>query len=203
MLSVMKTSIILAHPAPGSLNHALAEAAVEQLRRNGHTVNFHDLCQEGFAPLLPGEEIPAGAELPPQVATHCEEIAAAGGIIIVHPNWWGQPPAILTGWVDRVLRPGVAYNFLEDDGGKGVPVGLLAAKTALVLNTANTPPERETAVFGDPLESIWKRCVFGLCGVDDVRRVTFAVVVTSTPRQRATWLAEVRELVDACFPPER
>jgi NAD(P)H dehydrogenase (quinone) len=203
MLDVMKISVILAHPVPGSFNHALAEAAAEQLRSNGHEVAFHDLYRQSFPPLLPGEEIPSGAKLPPQVAEHCREIAAADGIVIVHPNWWGQPPAILTGWVDRVLRPGVAYNFLEGDGGEGVPVGLLAAKTAIVLNTANTPPEREAAAFGDPLESIWKRCVFGLCGVDDVRRVTFAVVVTSTPGQRAAWLTEVRELVDTCFPPQR
>lgn len=201
MLGGMRISVILAHPDPGSFNHALAETATEQLRAAGHQVDFHDLYREGFAPLLPSEEIPAGAELPPQVAAHCLEIAAADGIVIVHPDWWGQPPAILTGWLDRVLRPGVAYNFLEGDGGEGVPVGLLAARTALVLNTANTPPEREAAAFGDPLESIWKRCVFGLCGVADVRRVTFAVMVTSTPEQRAAWLAEVRGLVASCFPP--
>ncbi len=202
MLGVMKISVILAHPAPGSLNHAIAEAAADQLRVNSHQVTFHDLYGEGFGPLLPSGEISASAELPPQIAQHCREIAAADGIVIVHPNWWGQPPAILTGWVDRVLRPGVAYNFLEGDGGEGVPVGLLVAKTAIVLNTANTSAEREATALGDPLESIWKRCVFGLCGVDDVRRLTFTVVVTSTPQQRATWLTEVRKLVDSCFPTE-
>ncbi len=117
----------------------------------------------------------------------------------MHPNWWGQPPAILTGWVDRVLRPGVAYNFLEGDGGEGVPVGLLRARTAIILNTSNTPPEREQSAFGDPLDLIWKRCVFDLCGVGDVRRVTFSVVVTSSREEREKWLAEVRELVYSCF----
>jgi len=54
---------------------------------------------------------------------------------VVHPNWWGQPPAILKGWIDRILRPGVAYQFLEGDAGEGVPVGLLKAETALIFNT--------------------------------------------------------------------
>jgi NAD(P)H dehydrogenase (quinone) len=54
------------------------------------------------------------------IELHCREIADVDGII-VHPNWWGQPPAILKGWVDRVLRPGVAYRFLEGDAGEGVP----------------------------------------------------------------------------------
>jgi putative NADPH-quinone reductase len=197
----MNVSIILAHPVPGSLNHAIARAVVEQLLHNRHNVRFHDLYQEGFDPLLPGVEIPAGPiELSPALATHCEEIAAADGIVIVHPNWWGQPPAILKGWIDRVIRPGVAYTFLEGDGGEGVPVGLLKARTALVFNTSNTPAHREKSAFGDPLELIWERCVFGLCGVTDVRRVTFSVVVTSSHEQRNRWLGEARELVDACFP---
>jgi len=96
----------------------------------------------------------------------------------------GQPPAIPKGWVDRVIRPGLAYEFLEGDGGEGVPVSLLKAKCALFFNTANTPEEREMEVFGDPLETLWKSCVFGLCGVSDVRRRTFSVVVTSTPEER-------------------
>jgi len=48
----MKISIILAHPNPGSFNHAIASAAAETLR-NGHEVILHDLCQEQFPPLLP------------------------------------------------------------------------------------------------------------------------------------------------------
>ena len=92
------------------------------------------------------------------VVRHCSEIASADGIIIVHPNWWGQPPAILKGWVDRVSRPGVAYRFLEGDGGEGVPVGLLKAETAIIFNTSNTPEEREATVFGDPLDNLWKAC---------------------------------------------
>ena len=124
-----------------------------------------------------------------------EEIAQAQGIVIVHPNWWGQPPAILKGWVDRVLRPEVAYRFQEGDAGDGVPVGLLQAKAAVVFTTSNTPGERELAVFGDPLETLWKNCIFGLCGVPLVFRKNFAVVVTSTPAQRQAWLEEVREML--------
>jgi NAD(P)H dehydrogenase (quinone) len=196
----MNISVILAHPVAGSFNHAIAETAVRTLRRNGHSVSFHDLHSEGFDPVLPGSEIPSGAVLPPVVAAHCLEIAEAQGIVIVHPNWWGQPPAILKGWVDRVIRPGVAYKFLDGDSGEGVPVGLLRAEKAVVFNTSNTPAEREQADFGDPLELIWRRCVFGLCGVKDVRREMFGVVVTSSEEQRERWLARVREIVGTCFP---
>ncbi|HSH70426.1 MAG TPA: NAD(P)H-dependent oxidoreductase [Deferrisomatales bacterium] len=193
----MRISLILAHPHPGSFNHALAAAAAGELRGRGHEVLFHDLCAEGFDPLLPAGEIPAGALPGSAVAEHCREIAAADGIVVVHPNWWGMPPAILKGWVDRVLRPGVAYRFDEDGGGR--PVGLLKARIAVVINTSDTTPRRERETFGDPLETIWRNCIFGFCGVHRFHRRTFGVVCVSTADQRATWLTEARQLVGEVF----
>ncbi|MDD2900894.1 MAG: NAD(P)H-dependent oxidoreductase [Syntrophales bacterium] len=196
----MAISVILAHPQKGSFNHAIAKMVVQTLDHNGYEVIFHDLYQEKFAPLLPGEEIAAAAALPPLIAQHCREVSRAQGLVIIHPNWWGQPPAVLKGWIDRVFRPGVAYNFQEGDKGEGVPLGLLTAKAALVFNTSNTPPDREAAVFGDPLETIWKNCIFGLCGVANFHRRNFAVVVTSTQEERKIWLQEVRDTVTQYFP---
>lgn len=196
----MSILIILAHPDPSSFNHAMAHAAAQALERLGHAVILRDLHSEKFDPILPAAEIPKGAPLDPCLQRHCEELASADGIVVVHPNWWGQPPAILTGWIDRVMRPGVAYAFEEGDQGEGVPVGLLRARTAVVLNTSNTPADREREAFGDPLESIWKRCVFDLCGVTDVRRRTYGVVVTSTLDQRERWLADAAALVASAFP---
>jgi NAD(P)H dehydrogenase (quinone) len=197
---MMTISIILAHPNPGSFNHAIASTAADTLRQNGHQVILHDLYQEQFPPLFSAAELQTDAKLDPLVARHCEEIAVADGIIIVHPNWWGMPPAILKGWIDRVLRPGVAYRFITGDKGEGIPIGLLKARAAMVFNTANTPEEREREAFNDPLETLWKNCVFALCGVWKVQRQTFTVIVTSTPEQRAAWLTEVRVAVSQCFP---
>jgi putative NADPH-quinone reductase len=196
----MNASVILAHPAPGSFNHAIANAAVQALRAAGHSVAFHDLYQEQFPPLFSAAELQQDADLEPAVAGHCAEIAAAEGIIIVHPNWWGMPPAILKGWIDRVLRPEIAYRFVANDKGEGVPQGLLKARAAIVFNTANTPDEREHEAFGDPLEALWKKCVFDLCGVRTVHRRTFSVIVTSTLQQRVAWLQEVSTTVTQCFP---
>jgi len=196
----MNISVILAHPTAGSFNHAIASRAFKALKQNGHSVFFHDLYQERFDPLLTDAEIPREAPLPPEIHRHCAEIAEADGIVIVHPNWWGQPPAILKGWVDRVIRPGVAYEFLEGDKGEGIPKGLLKAQAALVFNTSNTPGERERDVFADPLETLWKNCVFGLCGVGNFHRKMFCVVVTSSADERARWLQEVEDNLCRYFP---
>jgi NAD(P)H dehydrogenase (quinone) len=198
----MKISIILAHPGKGSFNHAIADTAASVLREAGHTVIVHDLYAERFDPLLLYKEIPRDTVLPPHVAEHCREIASADGIVIVHPNWWGMPPAILKGWIDRVLRPGIAYRFAENDSGEGVPVGLLPAKAVIVFNTSNTPEGREHEVFGDPLERIWKDCIVSFCGIPVFNRKMFGVIVTSTEEQRKMWLGEVRERVRDAFPSE-
>ena len=120
----MKISIILAHPDPASLNHAIARTAKAGLRANGHDVILHDLYAERFDPILNSSEISETGPVPPEIERYGTEISSADGIVIVHPNWWGQPPAILKGWIDRVLRPGVAYRFLEGDTGEGLPIGL-------------------------------------------------------------------------------
>jgi putative NADPH-quinone reductase len=196
----MHISVILAHPDPKSFNHAIAKTAVEALKSNGYKVIFHDLYQEKFDPLLQIPEIAKDAKLPAKIKKHCDEISTANGIIIVHPNWWGQPPAILKGWVDRVIRPGVAYEFLEGDSGEGVPQGLLKAKAALVFNTSNTKSQREKNIFGDPLETIWNNCVFGLCGITNFHRRMFNVIVTSSEAQRKKWLEAVTKDINKLFP---
>jgi len=181
----MRISILLAHPNPQSLNHALAQAVADALRERGDVVILHDLYAEGFDPNLPTNELSRTDDLPPVIRRHMEEILQADGIVVVHPNWWSMPPAILKGWVDRVLRAGSAYTFRE-----GAVVGLLKAKAALVLHTSNTAPDQEKALYGDPLDNLWRVCVLGFCGVKNVRRVLFAPVVTSTLEQRQAWLRQ-------------
>ncbi len=198
----MHILVVLGHPDPESFNHAIAQTAVRTLESREHDVIFHDLHAEQFDPFLPAHEIPQDGQVDPVIQRHCDELAAADGIIIVHPNWWGQPPALLKGWIDRVFRPGVAYKFLDGDSGEGVPVGLLKARAALVFNTANTSEEREITIFGDPLERIWKDCIFDLCGVTTFYRTIYRIIVTSTSEQRQAWLHDVAQTVTRYFPAE-
>ncbi|MFF7178154.1 NAD(P)H-dependent oxidoreductase [Streptomyces sp. NPDC008121] len=190
----MRIGVYLAHPGPGSFNHALFDAVVEELRGRGAEVTAHDLYAEGFAPLISADETEtvesAEGSHDAQVARHQAELAALDGLVFVHPNWWGMPPAVLTGWVQRVLAPGVAYKLQTAEG---EPAGLLKAGRALVLNTSDTPAEREEREFGDPLQSIWAACVLPYVGVTDVRRIVFRTVTGSAPEERAAWLAEARE----------
>jgi len=190
----MRVLVILGHQRPGSFCHAIAAAAVAQLRAGGHQVVFRDLYEERFDPILPEAEIPKGAPLGPDLQRQCREVSEADGYVVVHPNWWGQPPAVLKGWIDRVFRQGVVYEF----GPAGV-IGKLAGRRAVVFTTSNTPREEELQRFGDPLENLWKTCIFGFCGVEEFVRRNFEPVILSTPEERARWLDDVRGLVSERF----
>lgn len=196
----MKVLIILGHPNKNSFNHAIANKCKEKLVENGHSVIFHDLHEERFDPVITSEEIPKDGKIEKMVQQHCIDLIQAEAIIIVHPNWWGQPPAILKGWIDRIIRPGIAYEFKEGDNGEGVPKGLLKAKLAIVFNTSDTNSQREAYIFGDPLETIWRNCIFNLCGVNQFERRNFSIMVTSNQSQRLQWLKEVGDTIDKYFP---
>jgi len=200
----MRIVVILAHPSPRSFNAAIAERVVATLKRNHHRVIFHDLYREKFDPVLPATEIKKGARLPPQIQRHCDEVRKADGLAIIHPNWWGEPPAILKGWVDRVLRVGVAYDFPPGpQGAAGLPIELLNnIKAVLILNTSDTPAQREEKVLHDPLRTIWKNTL-GFCGASGLQRKMYRVVVISSPAQRASWLNDVSRRVSRAFPRRR
>ncbi|GAA1114764.1 hypothetical protein GCM10009630_10200 [Kribbella jejuensis] len=139
----------------------MTERVVATLERRGLGVNVHDLYAENFDPVLRADEaytsgqsaeqvLAAGSD--PLLDLHRRELSAASALVVVHPNWWGKPPAILAGWMDRVLVPGVAYR-LDEAGGE--PESLLSLREVLVFNTSDTTQDREAELFGDPLESIW------------------------------------------------
>jgi NAD(P)H dehydrogenase (quinone) len=191
----MLALIIIANPSRASFSHAMADVAEAVLRSRGYRIARHDLYAEGFDPVQRIAESSHTTSDDGLVEQHCRELGEADLVLLFHPNWWSQPPAIMKGWVDRVFRLNTAYRYPEGVGFEGVPVGMLTARHAIVFNTSNTPPEREAEVFGDPLDRLWKTSVFGLCGVSSVIRRMVGPITGSTVSQRAEWLLEVERVV--------
>lgn len=196
---------IVAHPRSNGFCHAISEKARAALLAAGHSVEHHDLYQEKFQPCLTaGEAYTVGDTLEetlaraddPVLRQHRTNVGRADGLLIVHPNWWGKPPAILAGWMDRVLVPGVAYRLETADG---LPDGLLSIRKAMIFNTSDTDAEREINDLGDPLELIWGRCVLPYCGVEKHERVVFRPVVGSSQETRRAWLADAERRCLALF----
>ncbi len=100
----------------------------------------------------------------------------------------------MKGWIDRVFRTNYTHSFV------GGAKGLMKAESAIVFTTANTPLDIEDEVYGDPLKGLWEKCIFGLCGVQNVSKVPFASVIMSDQEQRVGWLNTVEETVEKHFP---
>lgn len=203
----MRIFSIVAHPRPSSFCGAISNHVRALLSEMGHEVVHHDLYAERFDPCLSAEEaytvgdtleIALSRSSDPLAMQHRLELSAAEGLVVVHPNWWGKPPAILAGWLDRILVPGVAYRLSEADG---LPVGLLSITRALIINTSDTHEERENAELGDPLGLIWGNCVLPFCGVKAYERRVFRPVVGSSDQQRQSWLSEAQRCTRTMFAP--
>ncbi len=186
----MRILVVLGHPRQSSFNHTIADLIKETLKSEKHQVVFHDLYEEKFDPVLTVEEIESRLANP-IVDRYSREVVAAEGIVIIHPIWWELPPAIIKGWIDRVLSPGVAYDYKN-----GVSIGKLSAKFALVLNTSATAEETRRHLIGDPLQNLWCNGILGFCGINHVEYRVFPGIQFSTPEQKAAWLLEIEDLLN-------
>jgi NAD(P)H dehydrogenase (quinone) len=189
----MKATVILAHPYPKSFNHAIYNTIIDTLNEN-HIVTFnHDLYNENFNPVLTENELGTDKSDDHLVNKYANELVESDYLFFIHPNWWGQPPAIMKGYIDRVIRPPHAYDFPQNDSGGGLPVEKFGAKFGIVFNTSNTDCDREENYFGDPLEKIWRQCVFGFLGIRKYHRRMFSIIADSTENERVNCLEIVKE----------
>jgi NAD(P)H dehydrogenase (quinone) len=136
----MRTLVVVANPVPGSYGHALAAAAVEGLQAAGHTVDLIDLYALGFrADMTPDERRAYETDHPirdAMVAEHAQLVLGAQALVFVYPTWWSGLPAILKGWLERVLVTGVGFTF--DDRGKVQP-GLPHVRRIVGISTYGSP----------------------------------------------------------------
>ena len=134
----MKWYVLLAHPNPGSFNHAVCSAFVEGLKEAGAAYKVNDLYASGFNPLMAGDDFNQFGDngvLPQDVVTEQGKVDAVDGLALIYPVWWNEAPAILKGWFDRVLSRGWAYDISAEGEFKT----LLKLKKVVILNSADNP----------------------------------------------------------------
>jgi NAD(P)H dehydrogenase (quinone) len=136
----MDVLVVCAHPREGSYTHAVTDAAVRGFGRAGHDVTTVDLYALGFAPAMSAAERAAyhGDDplLDPLTQEHAALVRRAEILVFVYPTWWSGPPAILKGWLERVLVPGVAFRF--DERGKVQPA-LTHVRRVVGVSTYGAP----------------------------------------------------------------
>lgn len=112
----MKAYVVYCHPDPGSFTAALRDRAVDALNAAGHEVRMSDLYADGFEPSLSQPEWLdhlAPQHIHPDIVVYCENLRWCDALLFIYPTWWSGQPAMLTGWLDRVLVRGVAWELAQ------------------------------------------------------------------------------------------
>lgn len=169
----MKILLVYCHPNPESFTAAVRDSAIAALTEAGHQVDLLDLYVEGFEPVMSREER-AGyhtrGENRVPVAAHLERMKAAEGLLFVYPTWWYAQPAMLKGWLERVLIPHETFTMPESNQ----PIrGLMTNIRFLGVLTSLGSPKWWWWIMGRPGQRILLTGIRVLCA----------------PRCRTLWLA--------------
>lgn len=192
----MDVVVVLSHPRPASLAHAVAQRAVDTLERNGHTVHLLDLYALEFEPVMSPEDRTAYhspvPQLDPLAIEHAALLQATDAIVFVYPTWWSALPAMLKGWLEKVMVPGVGFRF--DEHGKVRP-GLTNVRHLIGISTYGSPRRYVRAINDNGRRTI-TRALRMSCG----RRTRTSwlglyAIDTSTAEQRAAFLDRVGRVV--------
>jgi len=112
----MRALVVYCHPVPDSFNAAIRDAVLRGLATAGHEVDLLDLYAERFDPVMGEQERrnyhQRGANIAP-IAGDLARVKRADALIFVFPTWWYGPPAMLKGWLDRVLIPFETFGMPE------------------------------------------------------------------------------------------
>lgn len=195
----MKHLVVLAHPRAASFTRRVCDTYVESVRALGHDIVLRDLYAMAFNPVAAAEEAytkPSAAPAP-DVRIEMDHLLAAEVVTFVSPVWWIAPPAIMKGWLDRVLRGGgFAYGY-----GPNGPRGALVGKRGLVFTSSgSTEKEFVDSRKLDAIRVMWGLGTVEFCGIRLLEHLHFGPVGSrSTPEMIDGYLQQVRHSVQRHF----
>ena len=169
----MRSLVVLCHPSETSFTRSMCDAAVRGLERAGHEVEVLDLYAIGFQPVMTEADHRAyHSETPvvdPLVGASVAAVRSAEILVFVYPTWWSSLPAMLKGWLEKTMVPGVSFVFNE--AGKVRP-GLTSVRRIVGISCYGSPRPYVKAIN------------------DNGRRILMRALRLNTGwRTRSTWLA--------------
>ncbi len=136
----MNALVVYCHPVEGSFCSAMRDAATKGLRAAGYEVNVIDLALEQFNPVMSTSEWNSyrqgNGDIPVGLERDVSLVKSAELIVFVYPTWWGGLPAQLKGWLERVMIPGTAFVFNENNK---VRPGLTNIRRIHIASTFGSP----------------------------------------------------------------
>ena len=189
----MKVLIVYAHPNPESFNHAVVEKITQGFADAGHEYELIDLYADDFDPLINIDDLGqfSGGRVSKDVLDQQRKVSAADAMMFVGPVHGWSIPAILKGWIDRVLSHGFAYELNEN----GEVKGLLNHKKALFIITLSFPEQVfKGSGAEDALKKIYLDLTLELMGVKDTELIALYAVQAVGEEGRKKYLEQVYRL---------
>ncbi|MCK9858971.1 NAD(P)H-dependent oxidoreductase [Paenibacillus sp. ATY16] len=169
----MKTLIIYTHPNHNSLSYSFLQKTIQGLQENNQVeeIQVLDLYAESFDPLLVFNENKRRRDMhaDPELDRHRQQLLWAEKIVLVYPIWWGRPPAMLLGYIDRMF----ASNFAYRDNGKLLPEGLLKGKSVVCISTMKGPSFYPLFWLNNAHKVLMRKALFSYVGIKKVKFFEF------------------------------
>ena len=194
----MKTLIIYYHPHEGSFCSAIRDAVEGGLHRGGHECKTIDLEKDGFDPVMHEKDLAAFVHAG-RFGTHgldgvdalalryMKKIRWAEHIVMIFPIWWMTMPAMVKGFIDKVIFPGMVYKM---EGNRLVSI-LSNLKQVTIITTMNTPADVYKDTFGNSIEGSLIKGTFNQIGIHDIRWISLNMVKQVGDEKRWVWLDEI------------
>ena len=182
-----KIFLIYGHYNDSSFNAAIKDTFIKQAKEIGHKVDFVDLYKEKFDPVFDGEDKDE------TVKDHRRRIEESDVITLIAPIWNFRMPAIVEGWIDKVLAPPWAFRFKKLFGNYGYPIGNLKGKKAVVFCTYGSPQFAVKTFFYNMPTKRLRRGVFNICGITDVTYRRYFAVPFVSDEKRKKFLDDVKK----------
>ena len=185
-----KIFIVYGHYNDQSFNAAIKNTFIKTSEEKGHEIDCVDLYKEKFDPVFSGEKPDS------VVIDHQKRIEKSDVIVLIAPIWNFRMPAIVEGWIDKVLAPPWAFKFKKIFGNYGYPVGNLKGKKAVVFCTYGSPQFAIRTFFLNMPTKRLRRGVFNICGIKDVIYKRYFAVPFVSDNKRKKFLDDVKETVN-------
>jgi NAD(P)H dehydrogenase (quinone) len=185
-----KIMVVVGHPQQNTLCEALGKAYVEGARGAGHEASLFLLSEMTFDPIL-RDGYRKVQTLEPDLQQAYTALAACEHLVIVFPLWCGDMPALLKGFVERMLQPDlIARQSTESE----MDWHIFSNKTARIVMTMAMPVSIYRWYYRGHALKLLTRNILHFIGIKPVRHTLYGMVGTSKPEQRDRWIEQVRAL---------
>lgn len=185
-----KILIINGHPDKESFSFGLSESYKKGAEKSNAEIKEINIRELNFNPNLQfGYR--KRTELEPDLLDAQAKLIWADHLVWVYPVWWSSVPAIMKGFLDRVLLPGFAFKKRENSLFSDK---CLTGKTARIICTLDQPAWYYKWVYGNPSHNAMKKGTLHFIGIKKVRITTIGPIRLSKEGFRANWLRKVERL---------